>query len=88
MTKDARGLKLGFGVPNLGFQNYAFLTNAIRQFVSGGQVFLQTTCEPCLKVVKSVSSKVAGACILQIALVKDAIISEVRSTYRAPWAAQ
>jgi hypothetical protein len=34
-TKDAGGVKLGFGVPNFGFQNYAFLTNAIRQFTSG-----------------------------------------------------
>jgi hypothetical protein len=39
MTEDAQGVKLGFGVPNFEFQNYAFLTNAIRQFASGGLVF-------------------------------------------------
>ncbi len=38
MTEDARGVKLGFGVPNFGFQNDAFLTNAIRQFESGALV--------------------------------------------------
>ncbi len=36
--EDARGMKLGFGVPNFGLQNYAFLANAIRQFASGGLV--------------------------------------------------
>jgi hypothetical protein len=36
MTAGAQGVKLGFGVPNFGFQNYAFLIDAIRQFASGG----------------------------------------------------
>jgi hypothetical protein len=31
-------MKLGFGVPNFGFQNYAFFNNDIRQFASGGLV--------------------------------------------------
>jgi hypothetical protein len=38
MANDARGMKLRFGVPNFGFQNYAFFKNAISQFASGGLV--------------------------------------------------
>jgi hypothetical protein len=39
MTEDAQGVKLGFGVSNFGFQNYAILIDAIRQFASGGLVY-------------------------------------------------
>jgi hypothetical protein len=44
MTKDARGVKLGFGVLNFGFRNYAFLIDAIRQFASGGLVTRPNSC--------------------------------------------
>jgi hypothetical protein len=38
MTEDARGMKLGFGVLNFGFRNYAFYLVHFRQFASGGPV--------------------------------------------------